>query len=224
MKVIGYVRVSSVVQRDKGNSIKMQYGKIRDYCKLNDYDLIEVYEDNGVSGMGIDKRDGYKEMLNYILMNKIDGIIVYSLSRLGRKLKDVIGFMEVLKENGIKFFSIKEGLNNNDNVGELIMNILGSINEFEVNVIRERIKDVKRSKKEKGEVYGRLMYGFDNVDGKLIENKFERNVVKRIKNLRSRGWSWRRICIKLNDDGISSKEGNIWYDGSLYNMMRCYSV
>ena len=43
MKVIGYVRVSSVVQRDKGNSIKMQYSKINDYCKLNDYNLIDVY-------------------------------------------------------------------------------------------------------------------------------------------------------------------------------------
>ena len=224
MKVIGYVRVSSVVQRDKGNSIKMQYGKINDYCKLNDYNLIDVYEDNGISGMSIDKRDGYKEMLNYILGNDIDGIVVYSLSRLGRKLKDVIGFMELLKDNGIKFFSIKEGLSNSDNVGGLIMNILGSINEFEVNVIRERIKDVKRSKKEKGEVYGRLMYGFDNVDGKLVVNKEERNIVKRIKNLRSRKWSWRRICIKLNEEGINSKEGGIWYDGSLYNMMRFYNV
>ena len=86
------------------------------------------------------------------------------------------------------------------------------------------MKSLKEAKKEKGEVYGRLMYGFDNVDGKLVENKFERNVVKRIKNLRSRGWSWRRICVKLNEDGIKSKEGNRWYDGSLYNMMRSYSV
>ena len=44
-----------------------------------------------------------------------------------------------------------------------------------------------------------------------------------IKNLRSRGWSWRRISNKLNDEGVKSKEGKIWYDGSLYNMMRCYN-
>ena len=51
-------------------------------------------------------------------------------------------------------------------IGSLIMNILSSINEFEVEVIRERIKDVKRNKKENGEVYGRMMYGYDNVNGK----------------------------------------------------------
>lgn len=224
MKVLGYVRVSSINSKIKGNSIKVQCNKINDYCKLNDFDLVEIYKDDGISGMSIDKRNGYKDMIEYINENNVDGIVVYSLSRLGRRLKDVLDFMDVLKNNDIKFMSIKEGLNNNDNVGELIMNILGSINEFEVNVIRDRIKDVKRSKKERGEVYGRLMYGYDNIDGKLVVNEYERKVVKRIKNLRSRKWSWRRISNKLNEDGIKSKEGKVWYDGSLYNMMKLYSV
>ena len=137
-------------------------------------------------------------------------------------MKDVVEFMDYLKSNNIKFYSIKENLSNDDKIGSLIMNILGSINEFEVEVIKERIRDVKRNKKENGEVYGRLMYGYDNQNGKLVVNKTERNTVKRIKNLRSRGWSWRNISNKLNDEGIKSKEGKIWYDGSLYNMMRSY--
>tara|TARA_X000000950_G_C13852016_1_gene634900 strand:+ start:1085 stop:1657 length:573 start_codon:yes stop_codon:yes gene_type:complete len=189
---------------------------------LNDYNLIEIYEDKGISGMSIDKRDGYKEMIEYLTNNQIDGIVVWSLSRLGRKMKDVVEFMDTLKQNNINFFSIKENLSNNDKVGSLIMNILGSINEFEVEVIRERIKDVKRNKKENGEVYGRLQYGWDNINGKLIKNIYEFSIIKRIKNLRSRGYSWRKISNRLNDDNIQSKDGNIWYDGSLYNMMRSY--
>ena len=222
MKILGYIRVSTKLQSEKGNSLKLQKSKIKGYCKLNDFELIEIYEDKGISGMSIDKRDGYKEMVNYLTNNDIDGIVVWSLSRLGRKMKDVVEFMDILKQNDINFFSIKENLSNNDKVGSLIMNILGSINEFEVEVIRERIKDVKRNKKSNGEVYGRLQYGWDNVNGKLIKNKFEFSIIKRIKNLRSRGWSWRNISNKLNDEGIKSKEGKIWYDGSLYNMMRSY--
>ena len=102
------------------------------------------------------------------------------------------------------------------------MNILSSINEFEVEVIRERIKDIKRNKKEHGEVYGRMMYGFDNEMGKMVENKEEKRIIRRVKNLRSRGWSWRKISNRLNDEGIKSKEDKIWYDGSLYNMMKLY--
>ena len=223
MKILGYIRVSTKLQSKKGNSLKLQKSKIKGYCKLNDFELIEIYEDKGISGMSIDKRDGYKEMVNYLTNNDIDGIVVWSLSRLGRKMKDVVEFMDILKQNDINFFSIKENLSNNDKVGSLIMNILGSINEFEVEVIRERIKDVKRNKKSNGEVYGRLQYGWDNVNGKLIKNKFEFSIIKRIKNLRSRGYSWRKIANRLNNDNISSKDGGVWYDGSLYNMMRKYN-
>ena len=222
MKVLGYIRVSTKLQSEKGNSLKLQSSKIKDYCRLNDFNLIEIYEDRGISGMSIDKRDGYKEMVEYLTNNKIDGVVVWSLSRLGRKMKDVVEFMDTLKQNNINFFSIKENLSNNDKVGSLIMNILGSINEFEVEVIRERIKDVKRNKKENGEVYGRLQYGWNNENGKLIKNTYEFSIIKRVKNLRSRGYSWRKIANRLNDDNIQSKDGNIWYDGSLYNMMRSY--
>jgi len=219
-KVIGYVRVSSEIQKRKNNSIPLQKKKIKEYCSLNDFDLIDVYEDDGVSGMSIDKRNGFKSMVEFMKENKIDGIVVWSLSRLGRKMKDVVEFMDFLKSNNIGFFSIKENLSNDDKIGSLIMNILSSINEFEVEVIRERIKDVKRNKKENGEVYGRMMYGFDNVNGKMIENKEEKRIIRRVKNFRSRGWSWRKISNRLNDEGIKSKEDKIWYDGSLYNMMR----
>ena len=221
-KVIGYVRVSSETQRRKNNSIPLQKKKIKEYCSLNDFDLIDVYEDDGVSGMSIDKRNGFKSMVEFMKENKIDGIVVWSLSRLGRKMKDVVEFMDFLKSNNIGFFSIKENLSNDDKIGSLIMNILSSINEFEVEVIRERIKDVKRNKKENGEVYGRMMYGFDNVNGMMIENKEEKRVIRRVKNFRSRGWSWRKISDRLNIEGIKSKEDKIWYDGSLYNMMRYY--
>ena len=219
-KVIGYVRVSSEIQKRKNNSIPLQKKKIKEYCSLNDFDLIDVYEDDGVSGMSIDKRNGFKSMVEFMKENKIDGIVVWSLSRLGRKMKDVVEFMDFLKSNNIGFFSIKENLSNDDKIGSLIMNILSSINEFEVEVIRERIKDVKRNKKENGEVYGRMMYGYNNINGKMIENKEEKRIIRRVKNFRSRGWSWRKISNRLNDEGIKSKECSVWYDGSLYNMMR----
>jgi len=211
------------MQSEKGYSMKNQLIKIKDYCMYMEYELVDVFEDNGISGMSVDKRGGYKEMVEFLVNNEIDGVVVYSLSRLGRRMKDVIEFMDLLKKNDIKFFSIKENLNNEDKIGSLILNIMSSINEFEVENIRERIRDVKREKKKNGLVYGRLMYGYDNVDGVMVKNEEEFKVIKRIKNLRSRGWSWRRISVKLNEDGVKSKEDKLWYDGSLYNIMRNYN-
>ena len=39
----------------------------------------------------------------------------------------------------------------------------------------------------------------DNINGKMIENKFEKNIIRRIKNFRSRNWSWRKISNRLNE-------------------------
>jgi site-specific DNA recombinase len=219
MKVIGYVRVSSKIQL-KGYSLDNQNIKIKDYCKYMDYDLVEIYEDRGISGMSIDKRNGYKDMVEYLMNNEIDGVIVYSLSRLGRRMKDVIGLLDVLKRNGKSFYSIKENINNEDKIGSLIVNLLSSINEFEVENIRERIRDVKREKKSKGLVSGRLMYGYDDINGKLVKNEEEIKVISRIKGLRSRGYSWGKISNRLNEEGIKSKYGKMWYMSSVYNMMK----
>jgi site-specific DNA recombinase len=219
MKVIGYVRVSSKIQL-KGYSLDNQNNKIKDYCKYMDYDLVEIYEDRGISGMSIDKRNGYKDMVEYLMHNQIDGVVVYSLSRLGRRMKDVIELLDVLKRNGKSFYSIKENINNEDKIGSLIVNLLSSINEFEVENIRERIRDVKREKKSKGLVSGRLMYGYDDINGKLVKNEEEIKVISRIKGLRSRGYSWGKISNRLNEEGIKSKYGKMWYMSSVYNMMK----
>ena len=158
-KVIGYVRVSSEVSKSKGNSIINQINKVNDFCKYNDFELIDIIKDEGKSGMEYSKRDGYLELIERCKSEDIDGVVVYSLSRIGRRMKDVVDIMELFSNNNIQFYSVKENINNNDMMGKLLMNILMSFNEFEVENIRERIKDVKRNNKENGLVYGKLMFG-----------------------------------------------------------------
>ena len=102
----------------------------------------------------------------------------------------------------------------------LIVNILSSINQFEVEQTRQRIVDVKREKKSKGLVYGRLRYGYSNDKGKLVVNVNEMKVIKRIKNLRTRGYSWSIISSRLNSENVPTKTGSIWNMGTLYNMMQ----
>jgi len=158
-KLIGYVRVSSIISKNKGNSIKNQISKVNDFCDLNDYELVDILKDEGKSGMEYNNRDGYLELIERCKNDNIDGVVVYCLSRLGRRMRDIINVMELFNNNDIEFYSVKENINNKDIMGKLMMNILMSFNEFEVDSIRERIIDVKRNNKENGLVYGKLMYG-----------------------------------------------------------------
>ena len=222
-KLIGYVRVSSEISKIKGNSINNQINKVNDFCNLNDYELVDVLKDEGKSGMEFSKRDGYLELINRCKSENINGVVVYCLSRLGRRMKDIIDVMELFNKNDIEFYSVKENINNKDIMGKLMMNILMSFNEFEVYNIRERIIDVKRNNKENGLVYGKLMFGKDKNGKLLINNISEMKVVSYMKGLRSKGWSYFRISDRLNEKGIVSKSGGKWYGMSVSNVLSYYS-
>jgi site-specific DNA recombinase len=215
-KVIGYCRVSTTLQMEKDNSIKNQIKQIKDYCKRFDLELVDVFVDEGISGLKSD-RDGLNQLLEIVNKGDIEGVVVYSLSRLGRKLSNVIDWIELLLKKDIDFYSIKENFNVNEIYGKLMLQILGSLNEFEVNVLGERIKDVKQFKKSKNEVYtGSILYGMYKRGDKLIKNNYEFNTLKKIYTLRDRkGFSYQKIADHLNSLGIPSKVKKQWYASSV---------
>ena len=214
-KVIGYIRVSTEYQKLKENSINNQIQSINKYCDNDDMCLIDIFEDNGVSGMNSD-RSGLNQLFDKVKKDNIDIVIVYSLSRLGRKLKDVIGFVEMLDKHNVQFISLKENFNNNDIVGKLMFNILGSINEFEVNLLSQRISDVKQYKKSVREVYsGKICFGLKRNGKKLIDNDTEMKTLKLIHKLRNDKMSYFKISDYLNERNILSKENKQWYGNSV---------
>ena len=95
-------------------------------------------------------------------------------------------------------------------------------NDFEVESIRERIRDVKRNNKDNGLVYGKLMFGKDKDGKRLTDNKEEMKSVKYMKLLRSRGYSYFMISDKLNDKGVKTKTHKRWYGKSVSNVLSYY--
>ena len=221
-KVIGYVRVSSLVQKEKGNSIPNQIEKIESYCKLNGYELVDILKDDGISGMSKSKRKDYLKLIDIMEDRNIGGVVVNDLSRIGRKMSDVVEFVDIIKKKQIEFHSIKEGINNVSNVGGLIINILSSINQFEVEMLRNRISEVKQYKKSKNLVYGNLIYGKSKDGNRLIDNIDELKTIKYMKYLRKKGYSYFKISDRLNKRNIKSKNGNQWYGSGVRNILSYY--
>ena len=219
-RVIGYVRVSTEIQKEKDNSVRSQIKCIKKYCEDCNYELVGIYKDEGVSGLK-SNRDGLNDMMVDIKKSKVDMVVVYSLSRLGRKLVDVVGWVNGLEKLGIQFVSIKENFTSNGVMGKLMMGILGSVNEFEVGVLSERISDVKQFKKSNMEVYGgKICYGWNRIGKKLVINKMEYDVLVEIEFYRMNGWSYNRIANYLNGKGIKSKNGSKWYSSSVRSVLK----
>lgn len=84
-----------------------------------------------------------------------DTVIVYSLSRIGRSLRNLIELVEVFKEKGVSFVSLTEGIDTSTSTGKFMFHIMASLAEFQREIIREGTKAGLESARARGRKGGR---------------------------------------------------------------------
>ena len=67
-----------------------------------------------------------------------DTLVVWRLDRLGRSLRDLIGWMTYLEEHEVGLLSLHEAIDTTTTSGKLTFHLFGALAEFERNLIRER--------------------------------------------------------------------------------------
>ena len=202
--IIGFVRTSTMKQ---GNSIKLQREKIKEYAKDRNLQLVDIIEEEGVSGDKLN-RAGYDTIMDMVNNKRVDGVVCYWLSRAGRNAVRVLQLINSCLENNVILMSVKEGIDTSTSGGRMMAKFYAVLAEEELITIRERIKGVIRHKKRNGLQYnGTPAYGTYVKNGLLYEDEFEIKIVRNMKNLRSRGWSWYKIKKHLNINDIQTKEG-----------------
>lgn len=130
--VIMYTRVST---RDQvlGFSLDKQRLDIKQYCKQNNYNICKEFTDEGKSGKRKESRQGYLQLIDYCQTNKIDALIIWKLSRISRKVRDLLELLDILKENNIALISIQDGLNTANGTlnAEIMLMVLGMVAQME---------------------------------------------------------------------------------------------
>jgi DNA invertase Pin-like site-specific DNA recombinase len=210
-KAIGYVRVSTTVQAEEGCSLVLQREKIAAYAKLNDLELVDIVEDAGISGTKME-RDGLNDVRARVEKREVKHVIIYKLDRMARNLSGAIKFSEHLQEHGAQLHSVTEKINTDSPMGKLFFNIMGAMGAFEVEQLRLRTRQALQGKKERGEVYNHVSYGFQlSADGKHLEpHPKEQKVIRKIRKLHKEGISLNLIAGKLNSLGYVTKHGKVW--------------
>ena len=200
--IIGFVRTSTMKQ---GNSIKLQREKIKEYAKDRNLQLVDIIEEEGVSGDKLN-RAGYDTIMDMVNNKRVDGVVCYWLSRAGRNAVRVLQLINSCLENNVILMSVKEGIDTSTSGGRMMAKFYAVLAEEELITIRERIKGVIRHKKRNGLQYnGTPAYGTYVKNGLLYEDEFEIKIVRNMKNLRSRGWSWYKIMKQMNFRDIPTK-------------------
>ena len=201
MKAIGYIRVSTSGQAEEGLSLENQQARIQSFCCAKEWTLDRIITDAGCSAKDLD-RPGMQEVITLAHGNAFDVLVICKLDRMTRNIRD-LGYLtqDVFEATGVAFSSIADNFDTTTANGKLVLNILGSVAQWERDIIAERTKEVLAHKKSKGEWAGRIPYGFligDN--GHLEENPEEIRTIQSAKRMKRRGLSIRAIAERL---GIS---------------------
>ena len=213
-----YGRNSTLKQR---NSLEVQLDMVRKYCDLHNIVLDEIIIDEGKSGKNQKNRDGINKVMDLVKQNKVENLIVLSLSRFGRSFVENYKSVEIMKKPKTNFISLKENLNLNDSMGVFIFQIFSSIYELEISNLSQRTSDTLQSKKQNGKVYsGSIMYGFDRDGDRLVENPYEKKVLRKIYSLRDKGLSYQKISDFLNRNDHPTKKGKKWNRNGVYCLLQ----
>jgi len=208
-QAIGYIRVSTEQQAEEGISLEAQKAKIAAWCAVNDYELVSVHVDAGISGKSMEKRQGLQAALAGMKKDMV--LVVYSLSRLARSTKDTLAISERLDKAGADLVSLSERIDTTGAAGKMMFRMLAVLAEFERDVISERTSMAMAHKKAKGEKYAPVPFGYSELDGRLVAVESEALVVAEILSHRKAGKTLVQIADDLNERGIEGKRGGKWH-------------
>ena len=211
MRAVGYIRVSTDEQANEGVSLDNQRKRIEAFCIAKDWTLVDVYEDAGKSGKDL-KRNGIQQLITDAKDSKFDIVVIYKLDRLTRSVKDLGYLIELFDKHGIAFSSVSDNFDTTTANGRLVLNILGSVAQWERDIIVERTREALAYKRELGQkTGGDVPFGYDVTDdGTLVENPKEQKVARHIRQLRDEGMSYNAIAKALNSKGYTTKRGCSW--------------
>lgn len=107
-RVAAYARVSTN-DEEQQTSYEAQIDYYTQHIKANgDWEFVEVYTDEGISGTNTKKRDGFRRMVQDALDGKIDLILTKSVSRFARNTVDTLTTVRQLKEKGVEVYFEKK--------------------------------------------------------------------------------------------------------------------
>lgn len=125
------------------------------------YQIDKIFEEK-VSGASTKGRVQLEAMLDYV--REGDYVYVWELSRLGRSLIDLVTIINRLESKGVKFVSHKENIDTSSATGRLMLNLLGSISQFERECLKERQAEGIAIAKAKGKFKGRKEVNIKDFD------------------------------------------------------------
>lgn len=142
--LLGYARVSTGHQ-----SLDQQ----TDALTAAGVDPARIYSDKLTGTSTKEQRPGLAALLDYARPG--DVIVVKGVDRLGRTAAEVMTTIKTLLDKGIVIRALREGVDSSTPTGRMVMGVMASMAELELELQRERVAAAKAARKARGADIGR---------------------------------------------------------------------
>jgi DNA invertase Pin-like site-specific DNA recombinase len=222
-EVVGYIRVSTKEQAESKLSLTHQEEKIRAYAVAQDLKLTRIFNDAAESAKDLN-RTAVQELLAEVEKGRIEHIIILKLDRLIRNIENLGFLLRLFEKKGVTLSAVQESLNTSTAGGRLVVNMLGSIAEWERDTIAERTFAALGIKRAKGEKLGGIRpYGWavKAVSGTktLVPDPKEQKVRAGILSASAGGKGYQMIAEGLNAAGTKPRAGVRWYASTVRSIV-----
>lgn len=222
MKYAVYVRVST--DRDEQvSSVENQIDICRYWLEKNGYEWNQsaVYFDDGISGTAWLERHAMQHILAKVRKKELDTVVFKSIHRLARDLKDALEIKEILIGHGIRLVTIEENYDSlyegkNDMKFEMYAMFASQLPK----TLSVSVSAALTAKIRRGEHTGKIPFGYDRVDKKLVVNQEAAVIVQKIFDLYEKGNGYKTIGKYLNEQGSRTKSGYRWSSPTVKSILR----
>jgi DNA invertase Pin-like site-specific DNA recombinase len=176
-KAILYVRQSSVYQVNNNlESQKLQYAMEERLRRLGWREVEVVDEDLGRSASGTVTRAGFQRMVAEVCLGQVGAVAAREVSRFARNSRDWQQLVEVCRVVDTLLIDQEMVYTPRQSNDRLLLGLKGSLNEYELDLLRQRSVEARREKARRGELIVAFPAGYVKSEDQRLEKDPDRRV------------------------------------------------
>ena len=222
-RVAAYCRVSTDSEEQLNSYEAQKSYYTQKIEESSDWEMAEIYADEGISGTSMKKRTEFKKMITACKRGHIDLIITKSLSRFARNTVDCLETVRLLKANGIGVYFEKENINTLTESSEFLITLFSGFAQAESESLSKNVAWGWKKSAEAGNVYFQYkrMLGYrKGTDGQPEIVPEEAKIIRRIYRRYLAGCSLGQIKQELEQDNIpTAQKVERWSSAVIHNIL-----
>ena len=212
-----YLRVSTEDQAKEGFSLPEQKERLEALCKFKGYKIYDYYTDAGISAKTGNHRPEFDRLIDDAKNGKINTVIALKLDRLSRSIYDWENLLKTSEKYGFDLVCANDDINTTTANGKMVTRIMMSVSQNEIERTSERTKIGLAGAIKSGHIPHIAPLGYKHENKTLVIDYSTKDVVVRIFELYSEGYSYQKISNLFNEEKVLGKDN--WRDSTIQTIL-----